>query len=206
MLFPCLAQKQKLSWPERIQWRWQRSREWTWAGRGKVAAGLFLPCSDSRVLTQKVCRGESSCVASHTTSLRPCGGFYKGLWKLHRGSLESPTPNDQAAGVSFCLEKGSSQGQLLREASVPISTPTPGSGETALGPQDKPGCCTAGSACFVLFFSFLQPYLQPMQVPGLGVKLDLHLQPTIVWQDQILNPLIKARDRTLILMDTMSGP
>ena len=58
-----------------------------------------------------------------------------------------------------------------------------------------------------------------MEVPRLGVESELQLlayttapaawDPSHVcnlhsssWQYQILNPLIKARDRTLILMDT----
>ena len=62
-----------------------------------------------------------------------------------------------------------------------------------------------------------------MEVPGLGVELELQLQaytsaaatPDMsricklhqsLWQPWILNPLSKARDWTCILMDTMSGP
>ena len=29
---------------------------------------------------------------------------------------------------------------------------------------------------FIFFFFFLQPHLQPMAVPGLGVELELQLQ------------------------------
>ena len=66
---------------------------------------------------------------------------------------------------------------------------------------------------------FLRPHLQHMEVPRLGVELELQL-PTYAtttamwdpshdcnlhhssWQCQIPNPLSKARDRTHILMDT----
>ena len=66
------------------------------------------------------------------------------------------------------------------------------------------------------------PHLWHMEVPGLGVKLELQLQAfttvTITWdpscisnlhlsseQCQILNPLSEDRDQTRILTDTMSG-
>ena len=71
---------------------------------------------------------------------------------------------------------------------------------------------------FCLFFCFLGPALWHMEVPGLGVKLELHLLAYTIAiamrdcsrvcdlyhssrQSQILNPLSKARDRTCILMD-----
>ena len=57
--------------------------------------------------------------------------------------------------------------------------------------------------------------LQHMEVPRLGLKLELLLRPTpqpqqhqiqvALWQCQILNPLVKARDLTHIFTDTMSG-
>ena len=76
---------------------------------------------------------------------------------------------------------------------------------------------------FFLFslFCFLGPHLQHMEVPRLGVKLELQLpayatttatatpDPSLVcdlhqssMQRWILNPLLEARDRTLVLMDT----
>ena len=72
--------------------------------------------------------------------------------------------------------------------------------------------------CF-LFFVFLGLHLQHMDVPRLGVKLDLQLLAYTaatamwdlsricdlchsLWQSQILNPLIEARDWTHILMNT----
>ena len=72
---------------------------------------------------------------------------------------------------------------------------------------------------FCLFFLFLGPHLWHMEVPRLGVKLELHLlayatataMPDLSGsceihhssrQCQILNPLSEARDRTHILMDT----
>ena len=71
-------------------------------------------------------------------------------------------------------------------------------------------------------FFFLGPHLQHMEVPGLGVESELQLSayttamatpdPSCIcdllhssWQHWILNPLTKARDQTLILMNTMSG-
>ena len=71
----------------------------------------------------------------------------------------------------------------------------------------------------VLFFAFLGPYLQHMEVPRLGVKLELQLlaytAATATWdpsrvcdlhhssqQHQIPEPLREARDQTRILMDT----
>ena len=70
------------------------------------------------------------------------------------------------------------------------------------------------------FFLWLQ--LQPMEVPGLGVELELQLlahatttaaqDPSYIFdlcsslqQCQIPNPLSEARDQTYILMNTMSG-
>ena len=75
------------------------------------------------------------------------------------------------------------------------------------------------SLSFFLFFVFSGPHLWHMEVPRLGVKLelqllalttaaatldlsrvcDLHHSP---WQCQILNPLSEVRDRTCVLMDT----
>ena len=73
--------------------------------------------------------------------------------------------------------------------------------------------------CFVLFcFCFLGPYLQHMEVPKLGVKLELYTTAYTTatamqdwshicnphhspWQCRILNPLYEARDQTCILMD-----
>ena len=72
---------------------------------------------------------------------------------------------------------------------------------------------------FLSFFSFLGPHLRHVEVPRLGVKSELQLpaytratatlDPSCVcdpqgnlWQHEILNPLIEARDRTRILMDT----
>ena len=58
-----------------------------------------------------------------------------------------------------------------------------------------------GVFCFL--FCFLGPYLRPMEVPRLGVKLEPQLPGLLhsSWQCQILNPLSKARDQTHILMD-----
>ena len=71
---------------------------------------------------------------------------------------------------------------------------------------------------FVLF-CFLGPHPRHMEVPRLGVELELQLlacttataepDPSLVydlhhslWQRRIDNPLSKARDQTHILMDT----
>ena len=72
---------------------------------------------------------------------------------------------------------------------------------------------------FYLFFVFLGPYPRHMEIPRLGVELELQLPAyataTAMWdpscvcyihrssrQHQILNPLREATDRTCILMDT----
>ena len=72
------------------------------------------------------------------------------------------------------------------------------------------------------FFFFLQPHLQHMDVPRLGVELELQLQayatatamldPSHICdlslslqQHWILNPLSKARYQNHILIDTMPG-
>ena len=71
---------------------------------------------------------------------------------------------------------------------------------------------------FFFFFVFLGPHLQHMEIPRLGVKLELQLlayatatatrDPSRVcdlqhssWQHQILNPLRKARDQTFVLLE-----
>ena len=74
----------------------------------------------------------------------------------------------------------------------------------------------------LFFFSFLRPHLWPMGVPRVGVQLELQAYSTATatatqdlsyicdlryrfqqrWE---LNPLSEARDRTHILMDTVSG-
>ena len=71
---------------------------------------------------------------------------------------------------------------------------------------------------FILFFCLLGLHPQHREIPRVGVKSELpplayataiaipdlshvcHLYHSS-WQRQILNPLIEARDRTLILMD-----
>ena len=71
---------------------------------------------------------------------------------------------------------------------------------------------------FFFLFCFLGPNLQHMEVPSLGVKLELQLPayttatatqgPSHIfdlhhssWQYQILNPLSKARHQTCILKE-----
>ena len=73
------------------------------------------------------------------------------------------------------------------------------------------------SFCLSVFLSW--PHLRHMEVPRLGVELELlplaHTTATATqdpsctcnlhhssWQLQILNPLIEARDRTCVLVDT----
>ena len=59
----------------------------------------------------------------------------------------------------------------------------------------------------LLLLLLQQPHLQHTEVPRPAVELELHLQPMPqLVATQILNPLREARDRTCILMDTMSGP
>ena len=74
----------------------------------------------------------------------------------------------------------------------------------------------------MLLFVFLGPHLWHMEVPRLGVKLELQLpayttaaavlDPSCIcdlyhslWQHWILNPLSESRARTHILTDTISG-
>ena len=69
-----------------------------------------------------------------------------------------------------------------------------------------------------LFFFFLWPHVQHVEVPGLGAELEPQLQASAtatttldlscicnlyhsLWQHPMLNPLSKARDRTHILTD-----
>ena len=76
-----------------------------------------------------------------------------------------------------------------------------------------------GEGFFVFVFLLLRPHLQHMEVPKVGVKMELQLLATAtaittqdmsyicglhhsLWQGQILNSLSKARDRTCVLMDT----
>ena len=73
---------------------------------------------------------------------------------------------------------------------------------------------------FLFFVFFLGPLLQHMEFSMLGVESELQLlayataietsDPSrtcdlshSLWQHRVLNSLIKARDRTCILMDTM---
>ena len=70
----------------------------------------------------------------------------------------------------------------------------------------------------IIIVGFLGPHLQHVEVPRLGVKLELQLPAYTAaigmrdpsracdlhhssWQHQILNPLSEARDGTRILMD-----
>ena len=57
------------------------------------------------------------------------------------------------------------------------------------------------------FFPLLWPHLQHLEVPRLGIKLELQSRPMPEPQQcRILNPLSKARDGTCILTETMSDP
>ena len=75
---------------------------------------------------------------------------------------------------------------------------------------------------YFFFFVFLGLNLQPMEIPRLGVKLELQLPAYItatatsdpsctcgihcrLQQHWILHPLNAVRDQTHILMDTMLG-
>ena len=75
---------------------------------------------------------------------------------------------------------------------------------------------------FFFFFSFLGPHPRHMEVPRLGVESELQLpdcatatamqDPSLIcdlrhssWQRRILNSLSDARNRTQILMGTMSA-
>ena len=75
---------------------------------------------------------------------------------------------------------------------------------------------------FGIFFFFLRPHLQHMEVPRLGVESELQLPAYItakaildpscicnihhsLQQCRILNPLSKAKDQTCTLTDTMLG-
>ena len=86
-----------------------------------------------------------------------------------------------------------------------------------LGPTQKIEDNLSVSRSYFFFF-FLGPYLWHMEVPRLGVKLELQLLAYIIatatqdlsyvcdlhhrsWQHQILNPMNEARDQTCILMD-----
>ena len=72
---------------------------------------------------------------------------------------------------------------------------------------------------FIYLFCFLRLHLRHMEVPRLGVELELQLPAYITatatmdpswvcdlhrssWQPWILNPLSKARDQTRIFVDT----
>ena len=57
---------------------------------------------------------------------------------------------------------------------------------------------------FFFFFLFTAT-LWHMEVPRLGVEVELQLKPT-PQPCRILSPLSKAGDGTCILMDTMLGP
>ena len=77
--------------------------------------------------------------------------------------------------------------------------------------------------CYSFFFPFLWPHLWHIEVPGLGVELELQLPAYAIktatqglshlrhlsgslWQNQLFNALSEARDQTSIFKDTMSGP
>ena len=85
------------------------------------------------------------------------------------------------------------------------------------GPETWGNCYSR--SYYYYYCCFLGPHLWHMEVPRLGVKLEIQLSAyatttatrylSCVWnlrhgsrKHQILNPLIKARDRTHILMDT----
>ena len=53
----------------------------------------------------------------------------------------------------------------------------------------------------VVCFFFLGPHPQHMEVPRVGVELELYL-PAYITAHRILNPLSEARDQTCILVDT----
>ena len=56
-------------------------------------------------------------------------------------------------------------------------------------------------------YIFFQPHLQHIEIPSLGVKLELQLQTASQpQQHQILNPLRETRNQTRILIKTTLGP
>ena len=80
------------------------------------------------------------------------------------------------------------------------------------------GTCALFYVCMFFFFVFLGLHLQYMEVPRLGVESELQLSACATatavqdlslvcnlhhssWQHWMLNPLSKARDQTLVLMD-----
>ena len=59
------------------------------------------------------------------------------------------------------------------------------------------------SSSFFFFLVFLGPHPRQVEVPRLGVELELQLEPMSQPQPrQILNPLMEARDQTCVLRDT----
>ena len=130
--------------------------------------------------------------------------------------LNTLKQNDEATGPSAVSFPSSAEDPSIHAkvtSNQPLARPTLSS-----PPWDRP---SLSFLCY--FFSFfLGRHLRHMEVPGLGVELELQVPayPTAtatpdpscpfdlhhsLWQRQILNPLSDARDRTHILMDTLSG-
>ena len=100
-----------------------------------------------------------------------------------------------------------------------VTTLSPGEGTGAKEGKKQKVIGTNRKHFFHLFFFYIGPHPQHLEVPRLGVKIDLHLpayatstamqDPSRVCdlhyssqQHWILNPLSKARDGSCILMDT----
>ena len=174
-------------------------------------------------------------VARTQAQLRSSGGK-PASWKHIRGAAvwvagesASLTQHLKRTGQRSCKDPTASwmEGAFPGQTQSPRGVQTqPGCDRAACGPVpfSIPGLLTLQSLCPKLrapncfLFVFLGPHPRHMQVPGLGVELELQLSayPTAtatpdlscvcslrhsLWQHQILNPLSEAKDGTCILMD-----
>ena len=133
-------------------------------------------------------------------------------WGIVRKTVRHETRNTVKIVLSLSLESFQHTGQMFTGSHSVICTD-----------RDLHSCFCFFIWVFFFFCFFLELHLWHMEVPRLGVELELQLPAysiaTAMWdpsqvcnlhrssqQCQILDPLSKARNRTHILMDTSQIP
>ena len=142
-----------------------------------------------------------------------CRIFFKNSTRHRSGKRRRPSH-----GV-WCWLRGRAQQPLLKRHPGLSISPVLRSKNLNLQQERTRKICSKhwSKGSFLFFFFFLGPHLEHMEVPRLGVELELQLpaaatatlDPTCIcslyyssWHCQSLSPLSRARDRTCILMVT----